>query len=210
MTNPEVRRQKQLARQRQKLKEKARRATADKALAVQHQQALATTAPILDCLVPHTLYEQGIGNLVFSRALPDGRIATAMFLVDVFCLGVKNATHAVLERDTYDRHVESLSAHGRFVAMDPASFRKLVEGAVAYADSLGFKPHADYAVARRIFGHVDAAASTQAFVYGRDGKPFYVNGPNETPSQARAIVEQLQRHPGGADYQVALGGPPLE
>lgn len=210
MTNPEVRRQKQLARQRQKVKEKTRRANADKALAVQHQQALTTTAPILECLVPDTLYKQGIGNLVFSRALPNGRVASAMFLVDVHCLGVKNTTHAVLARDSYDQTLERLSAHGRFVPTDPASFRKLVEGAVAYADSLGFKPHPSYAVARRIFGDVDAAASTQEFVYGLNGKPHYVNGPNETPSQVRAIVEQLQRHPGGADYQLVLGGPPLE
>lgn len=210
MTNPEVRRQKQLARQRQKLKEKARRSNADKALAVQHQQALTTTAPILECLVPDTLYEQGIGNLVFSRSLPNGRVASVIFLVDVFCLGVKNAMPAVLERDTYDRNVERLSENGRYVPTDPASFRKLVEGAVAYADNLGFKPHASYAMASRIFGQVDAASSTQEFVYGCNGKPYYVNGPNETPSQARAIVEQLQRQPGGADYLVSLGGPPPE
>lgn len=202
MTNPEVRRQKQLARQRQKLKEKARRANTGKALAVQHQQALITTAPLLECLVPDTLYEQGIGTLVFSRAMPDGRIAAAMFLVDVFCLGVKNASLHLLERDTYDRHVEMLSQHGRFVAMDPPSFRKLVEGAVAYAKGLGFSPHPDYAAAHRIFGPVDAAASTQEFVYGRDGKPFYVRGPHETLVQARAIVAQLQRHPGGTDFLV--------
>jgi len=210
MTNPEVRRQKQLARQRQKLKDKSRRANAEKAMAVQHQQALATRAPILHSLVPDSLYEHGIGNLVFSRAMPDGRVAAAFFLVDVFCLGVKNATHALLERDTYDRHVQSLSEHGRFVAMDPPGFRKLVEGAVAYADSLGFRPHPDYAVAHRIFGDVDATATTQEFVYGRNGKPYYVNGPNETPSQARAIVEQLQRQSGGADYSVVMGGSPLE
>ena len=207
MTNPEVRRQKQLTRQRQKLKEKARRTNTDKASALQRQLALAATAPIRKCLVPDNLNEQGIGMLVFGRTLPGGRIAAAMFLVDVFCLGVKNASLAVLSSDAYAQTVESMSHHGHYAGMDPASFRKLVEGAVSYADNLGFPPHPDYAVARRIFGDVDAASSTQTFAYGRNGKPFYVNGPDETPSRVREIIERLQRQPGGADYMV--GGPPI-
>jgi hypothetical protein len=207
MTNPEVRRQKQLTRQRQKLKDKARRAVADKASAAQRQKALAASAPILDCLVPAELNQHGIGNLVFSRALPDGRVAMAVFLLDVFCLGVKNATYATLEADVYARHLTGLSETGRLLATDPACFRKLVEGGVAYANALGFKPHPDYAVARQIFGDLETASCDQEFVYGRDGKPCHVSGPSETLSQSRAIVEQLQRYPGGADYPVPVAGP---
>jgi hypothetical protein len=51
------------------------------------QIALAGNAPIYECLVPANLFERGIGNLIFSRSLPDGRMALATFLLDVFCLG---------------------------------------------------------------------------------------------------------------------------
>ncbi len=190
-----------------KLEDKARRAVADKASAAQRQKAVATSAPILDCLVPAELNSIGIGNLVFSRALPDGRVAMAVFLLDIFCLGVKNATYATLEADVHAQHVEALRETGSFVVVAPAYFRKLVEGGVAYAKDLGFAPHPDYAVARQIFGLVDTALCEQEFLYGQNGKPYYVAGPRETLSQSRAIVEQLQRRQGGGDYLVPLAGP---
>src|SRR4051812_1679978 len=47
--------------------------------------------PIVEALVPDNLWAEGIGNLVIARRMPDGRFAVATFLVDTFCLGVKNA-----------------------------------------------------------------------------------------------------------------------
>jgi hypothetical protein len=51
---------------------------------------VATHAPIRESLVPANLFQQGIGNLLFNRSLPDGRLALGAFLLDVLCLGVKN------------------------------------------------------------------------------------------------------------------------
>jgi len=65
------------------------------------QIATASEAPIHEALVPAKLFEVGIGNLFFSRALPDGRIALGSFLLDVFCLGVKNAFVTIVAREEY-------------------------------------------------------------------------------------------------------------
>lgn len=168
------------------------------------QIALAANAPIHESLVPANLFEQGIGNLVFSRSLPDGRMALAAFLLDVFCLGVKNAFLAIVARDEYAKRLSSWPAAETLQPMHPACFRKLVEGGVAYAHELGFNPHVDYAVARQIFGDVQGAACSTRFEYGHAGKPFYISGPHETATQVRTIVEQLQRRlgPGNFDYLV--------
>jgi hypothetical protein len=53
---------------------------------------VATHAPIRESLVPANLFQQGIGNLLFSRSLPDRRLALGAFLLDVLCLGGKNAS----------------------------------------------------------------------------------------------------------------------
>ena len=141
--------------------------------------------PIHECLVPQGLFEEGIGNLVFSRRLPDGRIALGMFLLDVFCLGVKNAFGVTLSRTKYEERIHNWRGPETFEPMPPACLRKLVEGGVAYARELGFNPHPDYAVASQIFGDVDASACSTEFTYGQEGKPFYCSGPNETAAQAR-------------------------
>jgi len=195
MTNGETKYQKYLARKRQKQAEKAGQTK---------QTAPIADAPIHECLAPAGLFEAGIGNLVFSRALENGRIALSMFLVDVFCLGVKNAFSAIVTRDEYTRRAQGWIAKENLQPMQPACFRKLVEGAVAWSRELGFRPHADYAVASRIFGDVDALTCSEQFEYGHQGKPLYVSGPNETRSQARNIVNQLERRlgPEGFEYLV--------
>jgi hypothetical protein len=170
------------------------------------QARLAAQSPIHECLVPDNLLEQGIGNLVFSRRLPDGRIALAMFLLDVFCLGVKNAFFTILAREVYDQRLSHWSGPESLKPMPPACFRKLVEGGVAYARELGFSPHSDYAEAQQIFGDVDVTACETHFEYGREGKPLYISGPNETPAQAQRIVEHLMRclGPDNFHYLVAM------
>jgi hypothetical protein len=168
------------------------------------QIALAANAPIHEALVPAKLFELGMGNLLFSRSLPDGRIALSAFLLDTFCLGVKDAFFAIVSRDEYTKRLSNWSAAESLQPMHAACFRKLVEGGVAYAHELGFSPHVDYAEARLIFGDVQATDCTTRFEYGHDGKPLYVSSPHETSTQVQTIVEQLERRlgPGNFDYLV--------
>jgi hypothetical protein len=202
MSRHERRYQKYLDRHRQKQANKTTKPA--EAGATAPQIATAANSAIHEALVPAKLFELGMGNLVFSRSLPDGRIALGAFLLDVFCLGVKNAFVAIVARDEYAKRLSSLSAAESLQPMHPACFRKLVEGGVAYAHELGFNPHADYDMARQIFGDVQATACPTHFEYGHDGKPFYISGAHETATQVRAIFEQLERRlgPGNFDYLV--------
>lgn len=103
----------------------------------------------------------------------------------------------------YDAHRSGCSISQGLEPMHPACFRTLMEGGVAYARELGFSPHADYVVARQIFGDVDAAACPTRFEYGHEGKPLYVSGPYEPATQVRATLDQLERQgPGNFHYLV--------
>jgi hypothetical protein len=170
------------------------------------QIAAASTSPIHEALVPAKLFELGMGNLVFSRLLPDGRIAMSVFLLDVFCLGVKNAFAAVVTKAEYALRRNNWSTAESFQPMDPACFRKLVEGGVAYAQDLGFSPHADYAVASQIFGDVASADCSTRFEYGREGKPFYISSPHETATQVEDILDQLERRLGPDNFHYLVLG----
>ena len=169
----------------------------------------ATSAPVHQCLIPNTLFQQGMGNVSFSRLMPDGRIALGMFLLDVFCLGVKGGFFSILERYEYDARIRNWPGPERLLPMTPACFRKLVEGGVAYARDLGFEPHRDYDEAHQIFGDLETAGCTEHFEYGHEGKPLYISGPKETPARAKAIVEQLRRRKGEGnfDFLMAVDGP---
>ena len=68
----------------------------------------ASEFPINECLVPDNLSEDGIGNLVISRTLPNGYLASVIFLLDTFCLGIKNVYYAVLSQDEYSTNLQKL------------------------------------------------------------------------------------------------------
>lgn len=169
------------------------------------QIAAFATAPIHECIVPGNLFEVGIGNIIVSRQRPNGQLGVAFFLVDVFCLGVKNAFFQVMFEAEYNYKLQSQQEH-RPQRVEPAYARKLVEDAVGYAKSLGLSPHADYRTAQQIFGDINAEDCSTSFEFGQDGKPFYVSGPNDTQAKSKRIVDTLAKScgPDGFHYMVAL------
>lgn len=182
MALDEKRRQKKLAK---KAAERKARQASKSSSARTDSAALAAQFPIGDCLVPTSLFEEGIGHVVLTRALPGGDVAVAGFLVDTYCLGVKNALYRVFSSTEFEFYRRQIEQHTPLESIHPSCLRKLVEGAVRYARDLGFQPHSDYARAARLFGDIDAAACPVRYSYGKDGKPFYINGPNETFAQSR-------------------------
>ena len=168
----------------------------------------AAGAPIHECLVPDRLFDIGIGNVIVSRRMPNGVIGAAVFLLDVFCLGVKDAFYDVLSPAEYDHRLTGLQ-HETFRAIHPTCARKLVEGAEAYARDLGFNPHADYQRARQIFGDLDATTCPTQYVFGRDGKPFFLSGPYDTPARCRSIIDTLTRRCGPEGFHFTVAGEAL-
>jgi len=167
----------------------------------------AARLPVHECLVPANLFEVGIGSVILSRSLPTGELALAMFLVDVYCLGVKNALYRILSQQEYALYVEQTGESSNLDRVHPSCLRKLVEGAVHYARGLGFTPHSDYGRAAKLFGDVDAMACPVGYRYGKDGKPLYVSGPHESPAQSRRIIDTLTRRLGPDEFHfvTALG-----
>ena len=167
---------------------------------------VASKGPFVRCLMPSTLFEIGMGHVVVARALPSGLLGCAYFLVDVFCLGIKDVLYAEIgENELRSRLAEQDEAQ-RFIEVEPARARKLIRDAAAYAAGLGLAAAKDTPAIEAIFGDVDAGACTETFTFGRDGKPFFMSGPNDTPARIRAITRALEesRGAGAWDYMVEV------
>lgn len=120
-----------------------------------------------------------------SRQLSDGTIAFAVFLVDRYCLGVKDVMADILSRYEYDTQIaHKMRSEFTSKEVSPAAARKLVEAAIEYARGLGLSPHPDYQRAKLIFGAINPAECTEQFEFGKDGKPLFIAGPHDTPHAA--------------------------
>lgn len=197
-------RQKQLEQKRRKRKEKRLKASATDAGLTSTSPAIAAKAPVYECVVPDSTFEIGIGNLLFSRSLGGGRLAVSTFLVDAYCLGIKNALYSINSEVQYAHYLSEMGSDATLRRIDPCCFRKLIEGAITYARDLGFEPHHDYARVSRIFGDVDGAECAETFQYGEQGKPHYIRGPNENQADVRRIIERLRHRVGDGNFNFTL------
>lgn len=207
MVISQQKRQKKLARQ--KAKKRANRKGGVVAVVSQAKQIQqAIQAPVYECCYVKGMFEEGLGVVFLSRKLSNGYVALSGFLVDTWCLGVKDAffgTNSLSDHEAF--MVKSASVYTLEV-FHPTCARKAVESAVVYARASGFSPHPDYKIAALLFGDIDASLCPRAFEFGREGRPFYVSGQHDTPAMSAKIVKQLERvhGKGGFHYAVALGG----
>jgi hypothetical protein len=167
----------------------------------------ASVSPIHECLVPERIFDLGIGNVIISRRTPDGSIAAAVFLVDLFCLGVKDCFFMNVSRSEYEARISHFEENETFQEITPEYARKLVEGAVGYASTLGFPPHKDYQKVKKMFGNIDPSLCPEEFEFGKEGKAFYVSGPNQTEADSRRIIRALTERFGPDGFHFMVGGP---
>ncbi len=152
----------------------------------------ASAWPVLHCGATPAVWDEGIGHVLLSREGKNGNVAFVDFLVDRYCLGVKNLIMAVAPRADYrEKLYDPIVERDRLIRMKPECVRKFVEGAVEYAEDLGIAPYSDYRVARAIFGDIPAEACTEEFEFGKDGMPLFIAGPFDTPARCNDIVHTL-------------------
>ncbi len=167
---------------------------------------LASNSPIHECLVPKGIFDAGIGDVVISRRMPYGEIAASVFLVDTYCLGVKDCFFTTVSNSEYENRMTHLRQNEDLERVEPEYALKLIEDAVAYAQGIGFNPHKEYPLVKGIFGSIDPSGCSSEFEFGKDGKPFYVSGPNQTEADSRRIISILNERlgPDGFHYMVGM------
>jgi hypothetical protein len=148
------------------------------------------------------LFDCGCGYLVFSRFKADGCVEAGFFLLDVFCLGVKDAGfHRFNSLTDYQKSlIDRLFPNGDQVRMMPGAARKLIEDAISYARGLGFSPGVDYQKASRVFGGITTADCDEQFEFGKNGKPFYIQGPSDSRARVGRILRALEDRCGEGGY----------
>jgi hypothetical protein len=169
-------------------------------------QSLRPSAwPVLECLVSATWQTPGeLAQVLVARESPEGAVAASSFLVDLCCLGVK---------DAFTQRFESLAAYQyelreRTLAMQPMTpisldlAAKIVREGLAYARSLGFRPHRDYQSAAPLLDGANPDAAPEEVPLGKDGRPYFISGPHDNVPK---IMETLDRAVGPGNYHFMHG-----
>jgi hypothetical protein len=202
-TNMAVKRARKAQRRKQVVAQKRRAEISEASLPARVLRV--AHAPIQHCFLTESVFDVGMGTLVLARGATPHHVALSSFLIDTFCLGIKDVMFESVESEVFEIYMDAMDAGSPIVSVDPSYARKLLRDLAAWSLSIGFAPHRDFAAVERLFGDVSADASDAVFRFGRDGKPFYIPGPDDTAHLIQRRIEQLQKYLGdnGIGFETA-------
>jgi len=199
MATKDRKRQKQSAKKRQK-------SLARKKALTLHARAGARLArdrihhardlPVHECLITRDWRDNGLALVVLSRQVRDDRLVVATYLVDLYCLGLKDTMF--FPNKTIPEYKAMLRKVFRSetppVKCSPKLARILVYGAIEYAARFGFQPHKDFRITQYALEPDDSPAIPIDVTFGHNGRPLFIAGPNDN---VRKVVRQLETATGG-------------
>ena len=145
----------------------------------------------------------GLAQVIVSQRLPRHQLTIAVFLVDCWCLGVKDAIPArqIGEHQYTDflYNVE-LNTGADFVEITFEQAQSVIWGGIDYAESLGLHPHPDFQTTKEILGDRPEPLPIE-IQFGRDGQPFYFAGPYD---DSAGIIKTLNKAVGKNNYNYVL------
>ncbi len=151
----------------------------------------------------------GMIPVLLVRKGPQGMLAIASFLVDFWCLGVKDCFYYLDSPDSINTTVKDMDKRLGLTSIKPSAARAMVELGVGMADTLGFAPHADYRTAMMLWGDVELGELPSDIEFGVDGKPRYLVGPNDSQARQFEILSQLLQSVGEGNFDFFVGDHPF-
>jgi hypothetical protein len=155
--------------------------------------------PVYECLNMEGWEEGGLAPILIVRQQPNLKYTFGVYLVDYYCLGLKNTMCNV--NMSYEKilHYKNRVPYS-FVEFDYQDARSMILGGIEYARELGFSPNPDWRDSQYI---VEADKPFEhKFTFGKDGKPLFVNGPEDN---VQAIMAKLH----GKNFDYMIGSEPV-
>ncbi len=164
--------------------------------------------PVEACYVNSDWPTLGKALCLLVRRLHSGGFIAANLLVDPFFLGLKDAFGSVLRSPAEIvlrlERMRSLNEEGT-LSIEPVPYeemRSLVLGAIAYAGRLGQTPHPDWNTIAPLVA--PELPWEDRYVFGREGKPFYISGPYDDLGKIRAGLRRANQPM--PDYVIEISG----
>ncbi len=153
--------------------------------------------PVYQCW---TLCEENKSHKItvfVAKTMPNGNYTVGSYLLDLLCLGLKDAFISVdISKSTLAKY-EILNERitKEFISYQDA--RSLILGAIAFAKKNGYAPHEEWEESKCL---IDPHEPYEVkFTFGFNGKAIYVPSINdagfkETPNGKQVIMEYVDQH----------------
>ena len=134
----------------------------------------ARNLPVEACYISKDIENVGEGTVIVVRRHPNEKFTLAIFLLDIFCLGVKDTFYRLrLDEFEYEEYLD------KFTSMDVTEItyneaHNWIYGAIAFAEEAGIAPHKDFNVTQYMLEEDTEDIPLIEYNYGKEGKHFLV------------------------------------
>ncbi len=160
--------------------------------------------PIYECLVNEEWQEDGVAQIVIARQHSNGNLTFCVYLVDIFCRGVKETFYQFnVPVKTYLDIIEEIRAEVELIKTDYTLVHNIIFGAIEYAGDFGFSPHRDFEkVTAYLLEEDDEQIDLLDIKFGFRGKPLLVVTEEEEPYNKYLAI--LDKTAGVGNYNYLL------
>lgn len=132
----------------------------------------ARSLKIKACYITEDHEKYGLGHIVVAREHNGGKITAGFYLIDKFCLGVKNTFYRFRMEDYEFKEVlDNMNEIGiKEIGYEEA--HNLIYGAVEFAEEAGIEPHKNFAVTQYILEEDNDDVPLIEYEYGKNGKHY--------------------------------------
>jgi len=148
--------------------------------------------PFYECYINSNWKEHGLATIIISKEMPSGKFIIAVYMVDILCLGLKNTLYNFnLDSNKYNEFMERLKDNPEGQqSCDISLAHNIIYGAVDYAAEIGFNPQKDFTVTEHLLDPELITDEIDEIEFGKDGKPFYISGPDDNIPLIIGILEK--------------------
>lgn len=138
-------------------------------------QTRARTLQIGKCYRDSHLFDIGEGYVVVSRLHTGGKISFACYLVDTYCIGVKDSMYKLrTEKEEFDYILESLSKTNELEECSYEEAHNIVYGAVDFAEEIDIAPDDSFKLTKYMLEEDTEDVPLIEYEFGKDGRHFLV------------------------------------
>jgi len=148
----------------------------------------ARKLPIYECWVNEDFQTSGMANVLVSRIHKNGNLTGAIYLIDLFCLGVKDSVY-FFNSDAGEYKEEILTAIPERIKIDYNHAHNLIYGAEIYAEELGLSAHKSFKTSQYILEEDTDDIPLEYFEFGENGKPHLFVSKNESRNLEIKLME---------------------
>ena len=149
----------------------------------------ARSLEIGTCYVSNDIEAMGEGHVIVTRKHTGGKISMAVYLVDIWCVGVKDSFYRLrLEDYEFDDLIGTYRIGLRECSYDEA--HNWVYGAIAFAEEAGIKPDKSFNITQYMLEEDDENIPLIEYEYGKGGKHTLVTRSRLEASRYLPLLEK--------------------